>query len=213
MKCLRNLLILLILVAGGFIAYIYSGAYGVNATGNNWAPIDWVFRTVSEHSIRAAAAGVTVPDNLADASRIREGAKGYAAMCAGCHLAPGKKKSEIRKGLNPRPPQLDRIAQYIEPKEAFWVIKNGIRNTAMPAWGVSHSDDDIWNLVAFVKTLPQTSPERYQALTQGAKRQVEQEPHHGAVPEAPAPIATPSTHKPPRSLTPPQPATQQPPSG
>ena len=48
--------------------------------------------------------------------------------------------------------------------ELCWVIKNGIRMTGMPAWGPTHDDAELWDIVAFVKTLPQTSAADYRAL-------------------------------------------------
>jgi len=39
--------------------------------------------------------------------------------------------------------------------------------SAMPAWGKSLDDDAIWDLVAFVRSLPEMSPETYQQLAQG----------------------------------------------
>jgi mono/diheme cytochrome c family protein len=33
----------------------------------------------------------------------------------------------------------------------FWIVKHGIRNTAMPAWGNLLSDEDIWQVVTLVK--------------------------------------------------------------
>ena len=35
----------------------------------------------------------------------------------------------------------------------------------MPAWGPGHDDERIWNMVAFLKQLPELSPDQYQILT------------------------------------------------
>jgi hypothetical protein len=45
--------------------------------------------------------------------------------------------------------------------EIFWVIHNGIRFTAMPAWGENDLDNDVgsWKLVHFIRHLPQLTPE------------------------------------------------------
>jgi len=48
--------------------------------------------------------------------------------------------------------------------ELFWVMKNGIRMTGMPSWGRTHSDPELWDLVAFVKALPNISAAQYDAL-------------------------------------------------
>jgi hypothetical protein len=52
--------------------------------------------------------------------------------------------------------------------EEFWVIKHGIKATGMPAWGVTHSDDMLWDVVAFLRKLPDLSPAEYQALVENA---------------------------------------------
>lgn len=46
----------------------------------------------------------------------------------------------------------------------FWVIKNGIGMTGMPAWGPCHSDEELWDIVAFRRQLPDMSVEEYPAL-------------------------------------------------
>ena len=38
----------------------------------------------------------------------------------------------------------------------------------MPGWGASHSDADIWNIVAFYQSLPNMAPEAYKALVASA---------------------------------------------
>jgi mono/diheme cytochrome c family protein len=113
-------------------------------------------------------------------------------MCTGCHLAPGMDDSEIRHGLNPRPPNLTRFAP--DPAEAFWIIKHGIRMTGMPAWGPTHDDQKIWAMVAYLQKQPKMSAGEYQQLTANA----EEHEHDMQMPmpaaSAPAPAA--STPKP-----------------
>jgi mono/diheme cytochrome c family protein len=52
--------------------------------------------------------------------------------------------------------------------EQFWIIKHGIKMTAMPAWGATHSDAQIWNIVAFFQAMPGMTPEIYKALVASA---------------------------------------------
>jgi mono/diheme cytochrome c family protein len=70
--------------------------------------------------------------------------------------------SEIRPGLYPQPPVLWQTR--VDPQDAFWVIKHGIKMSAMPAWGGSHDDDTIWSMVAFLQKLPGMTPEQYKAI-------------------------------------------------
>src|SRR5262245_52440788 len=66
-----------------------------------------------------------------------KGASEYAEMCSGCHLAPGMKRTQISQGLYPCAPELRR-GSALTPAEQFWIIKHGVKMTAMPAWGVTH---------------------------------------------------------------------------
>jgi hypothetical protein len=48
----------------------------------------------------------------------------------------------------------------------FWTIKHGIKMSAIPAWGKSHDDEAIWNMVAFVRKAPGMSAPDYRASPQ-----------------------------------------------
>jgi mono/diheme cytochrome c family protein len=98
--------------------------------------------------------------------RIGAGAERYAALCAGCHLAPGMTRSDIRTGLYPHPPNLAQ-EDTRDDRRVFWTIKHGIKMSAMPAWEKTLDDVAIWNLVAFVRQMPAMTPETYQQLSQG----------------------------------------------
>jgi mono/diheme cytochrome c family protein len=95
---------------------------------------------------------------------IAAGAERYAALCVGCHLAPGVTKSEIRSGLYPHPPNLAQ-EDLRDGRRAFWIIKHGIKMSAMPSWGKTLDDAAIWDVVSFVRKMPDMSPETYQLLS------------------------------------------------
>jgi hypothetical protein len=80
---------------------------------------------------------------------------------------PGVERSELSQGLYPPAPDLARGSR-LSAAEQFWTIKHGIKLTAMPAWGKTHSDPLIWNMVAFIRHLPGTSPSEYQRLVASA---------------------------------------------
>jgi mono/diheme cytochrome c family protein len=102
-----------------------------------------------------------------DLKRRQSGAGLYTEMCSGCHLGPGLEKTEISQGLYPRAPELFREPQR-SAKEQFWMIKHGVKLTAMSAWGKTHSDDLIWDMVAFVRQLPKMSAAQYKAAVASA---------------------------------------------
>jgi mono/diheme cytochrome c family protein len=94
---------------------------------------------------------------------IQSGAEHYAALCVGCHLAPGVTKSDLRTGLYPHPPNLAQ-EDLQESRRTFWIVKHGIKMSAMPAWGKTLDDAAIWDVVAFVRKMPGMTPEDYQQL-------------------------------------------------
>ncbi|MBA3564787.1 MAG: c-type cytochrome [Gammaproteobacteria bacterium] len=163
MKTIKFALAVILVVLIALAFFIYSGVYNVAADEPDSAALHWFVETVRDRSIESRIEDIEVPP-LDEAELLAAGAEHYDAMCVICHLAPGMRDTEIRAGLNPRPPNL---AEHGEdhPAEAFWVIKNGIKMTGMPAWGVTHDDDSIWSLVAFVQKLPEMSPEEYRSLT------------------------------------------------
>ncbi|HEV2112085.1 MAG TPA: cytochrome c [Gammaproteobacteria bacterium] len=145
------------------IGYVYSGFYDVAASQPDDAVTRWVLVTVRDRSINRRASEITVP-SLTDPKLIQEGFEHYHEMCTGCHLAPGVESSEIRAGLNPAPPVLAKLVPNSSPARLFWVIKNGVKMSGMPAWGASHSDQMIWAMVAFLERLPTLTPAEYQAM-------------------------------------------------
>lgn len=66
--------------------------------------------------------------------------------------------------MKPRPPHLSEAAAHWRPQELFWLVKHGVKMSGMPAFGPTHADQEIWNIVAFVRELPGMTPERYAAL-------------------------------------------------
>ena len=145
------------------LAFAYSGSYDVAADQPHWELTSQVIAEVRERSVAVRAESVTVP-NLADPALIALGAEHYAGMCTGCHLAPGMGDNEMRQGLYPKPPDLTERRDR-SPAQSFWIIKHGIKMSGMPAWGVTHDDEAIWGLVAFVQQLPTLDAAGYAALT------------------------------------------------
>jgi mono/diheme cytochrome c family protein len=160
---------LLILVAA---MAIYAGLYNIAADVPHTQPVYWLLETLRERSVAARARDIVVPSNLDDANRISKGAGQYAEMCSGCHLAPGMKRTEISQGLYPRAPELRRGSD-VTPAEQFWIVKHGVKMTGMPAWGITHDDELLWDVVAFVRKLPKLTPEQYETMVKNAPKHEE----------------------------------------
>ena len=160
----------------GAAVLVCTGAVNFAADEPHAPLVGEVIETARERFIDERSKAIQVPD-LGAPDMIATGARHYAPMCAGCHLAPGAPDTEIRMGLYPRPPNLSRPDDALDAARQFWIIKHGIKGTAMPAWGTSHDDAAIWSLVAFVRKLPQLSPEEYVAMTAPDEHEAHEHTH------------------------------------
>ena len=188
---LAFVLIVLLVIAGLAGAFIYTGAYNIGADAPHSRFVHGILEELREKSIAMHARGTAVPRDLNEPRRIAAGAGLYQEMCTGCHLAPGIDKSEISQGLYPPAPEFAR-GDDLSPAEQFWTIKHGVKLSAMPAWGKTHSDELIWDMVAFVRQLPKLSPEQYKAAVASAPESHE-EMMEGQAADAPA-QAVPHSH-------------------
>lgn len=144
----------------GFL-FMISGIFNPSALVPHTRLTLWAINTTKDISIERRAKKITVPE-LNDPTLIKIGFEHYNEMCVVCHAAPGIEKSEFAKGLYPHPPRLYKETQDLEPKETFWIIKNGIKLTGMPAFGPTHSDEKIWAITSFVlNKLGNMTPEDY----------------------------------------------------
>ncbi|HJU08356.1 cytochrome c [Dyella sp.] len=151
----------LVLIAIVLALFGYSGLYNIGADDHHWSLTYSAMQTVRDRSIHVRSENIKVP-NLDDPQLILKGAGQYAAMCTSCHLQPGVENSELREGMYPQPPNLSKM--HVDPQDAFWVIKHGIKMSAMPAWGGSHDDQTIWSMVAFIEKLPGMTPQQYKDI-------------------------------------------------
>ncbi len=162
MKLIKTLLLLLIVAVFAAGAFIWLGAYNVAADDPHWTATYRLMQTVRGRSIQTRASSLEVPA-LDDDALIRSGAGNYHSMCVGCHLSPGASDTELSLGLYPTPPTWSELGA-VEPREAFWVIKHGVKMSGMPAWGKSMDDQYIWGMVALLQQFPRMTAAQYEAL-------------------------------------------------
>ena len=166
---LTLLAVVILAVAGGF-TFIYAGVYDVSAIQPHWPLTYWAMDKARVQSIKARAAGITPPPDLMNDARIVGGTEHFAAHCASCHGAPGVPRGDIAQGLYPKPADLSQSARLYTPGELFWIVKNGIKMSGMPAWA-DHSDDELWGTVAFIEKLPGMSEADYAKLVMESMKQ------------------------------------------
>jgi hypothetical protein len=162
MKAIKQLTITTGIGIFGIVVFIYSGAFNIAADDPHWKLTIKLLDALRDRSVEVRSGAIKPPD-LSNETSIRLGAGNYDAMCTACHLRPGMEESELSFGLYPKPPPWREIGK-IDPGEAFWIIKHGIKMSGMPAWGKSMSDEHIWNIVAFLRKLPQLTPDAYHEL-------------------------------------------------
>jgi mono/diheme cytochrome c family protein len=158
--------LLLVLVALAIAAVAFTGAYDFGADAPHWRLVERVIAVARNRAVAARSQSVAVPAFRPD--MLADGASDYDAMCTSCHLAPGMEENEMRPGLYPAPPRFERFAA-VSAAQQFWIIKHGIKMSGMPAWGRTHSDAEIWNMVAFLQKLPGMTPAAYKAMTRVAE--------------------------------------------
>lgn len=150
------------------IGTVLSGIYDISASAPHTPPVRRMIGALTDRSIRRHATTVD-PLSGTDSSGLLVGITHYDEMCAVCHTAPGRKRTEIAAGMYPRPPRLTHEHEEWSDAQLFWIVKHGIKMSGMPAFGPTHSDDIIRDIVALVRRLPSMSPEQYHALLQQAE--------------------------------------------
>lgn len=147
-------------IAGG--VYFFGGFFNVAAANGGNAAVDWAVRNVREASIGMHAHAPAPPSWFNDPKTIHSGAHEFAEEgCVDCHGAPGRKPDKFAQGMDPNPPDLGKAVAHDEPGKVFWIVKHGIRMTAMPAFGRHMEDDEVWRAVAFAQHEESVTPTQF----------------------------------------------------
>jgi len=186
---MKSLFLTVLLTIGCIIvaaaAFALSGIYNVAADVPHWKATLLLLEVARERSISVHSRGITVPA-LNNEDMVNGGFPHFHDMCRLCHGGPGYPREEFAEGLYPKPPFLAShvIQRENEDQELYWIIKNGLKMTGMPSFGRTHSDEDIWGIVAFVRRLPSLDPQTYKHMVEGMPRGPEGESlHHGREPK------------------------------
>jgi mono/diheme cytochrome c family protein len=149
-----------LLLSAGAIGGVHTVRRGFSARDEPSAPEIFAARTARSLAVPRRAKALKSPfvitsDGLAEARA------NWALNCASCHGVNGDGQTEIGRNLYPKPPDLrTAVIQRQTDGELYLTIQNGIRLSAMPAWGEPRDDDrDRWNLVALIRRLNQLTPE------------------------------------------------------
>jgi predicted CXXCH cytochrome family protein len=172
-------------VAAAFIVLLLAAAGigyalllpGLSVARQEPSPVEITAATwLLHHSVPAAATAAVNPLGAhPDPASVTAGKDLFAQKCEICHAYDGGGKTELGAGEFPRPPMLHEVVPSMSDGEIFYHIRNGIRNTAMPAWNMP--DAQVWQLVSYIRTLAIVAPTEPQPIA-GEQEAAVREAHY-----------------------------------
>jgi len=116
-------------------------------------PPSWIESELAPGAVNASAArhAPPQPNPIApNEANLLDGARLYRDKCADCHGRPDNPLSDYGASFNPGAPQFMQAPPRLPENQIFYLIKNGVRRSAMPAWGSIMADSEIWQVVSFL---------------------------------------------------------------
>jgi len=165
MKIVLTIVACIMLAIMGGLLFIYSGLYDVSAMKPDNPVVAWVLHKTFTESVAHRSQGLHAPSDLETPESVRSGARFFRDNCVICHGAPGVPPTDVSQGLLPSPPDLLSAARQNEPAEVFWIVKNGVKMTGMPAFGKTQSDEQIWAIAAFLDKSRGIAAQDFQKLS------------------------------------------------
>ena len=129
------------LVLAGLVLLTACGASSNSSDSNSNAPLA---------TVPAEYAGKTDPYR---AEMSPKGAKIFATNCEMCHGPQGHGDGPAGQSLDPKPKDLVVLQKTVGDDYLFWRINEGKPGTSMVAWKGILTEDQIWQVVSFIRTL------------------------------------------------------------
>src|SRR5262245_7451674 len=166
-------LVILLLVAGVLIYWFIST--GFSAREEPSAVEKAMVRRMRKLAIPSGASSLKNPEPVNE-DTMTEAREHFVEHCAVCHGIDGRGNTTFGRNMYPKVPDLTLAdTQKLSEGEFFYVISNGIRFSGMPAFGGEDSAEEIWHLAAFLRRLPQLSPEELKRMQELAGEAGKQE--------------------------------------
>ena len=83
----------------------------------------------------------------------------YQANCASCHGDIHRPHGLLADTLYPRPPQFVEDAPDMPENQNFYLIQHGVRLNGMPAWKQALTEQEMWQVTAFLRHMDKLPPE------------------------------------------------------
>ena len=82
-----------------------------------------------------------------------EGARIFKTNCETCHGPQGHGDGPAGGSLDPKPQNLANLQEVAADDYLFWRISAGKEGTSMVAWKGILSEEQIWQVVSFIRTI------------------------------------------------------------
>lgn len=104
--------------------------------------------------------GITIPAEYAgktnplidSAEHIPKGKSAYDSTCSACHGNTGLGDGPASASLTPPPTNLVELTKTAQDDFLFWRISEGVQGTAMAGWKSIYSEEQIWQLISYIRT-------------------------------------------------------------
>ncbi len=111
----------------------------------------WIMASAVHNSVSRSASRISNPAPASDEILVA-GGKLYVEGCAGCHGGLAKPFREDHDHFPPVP-QLPYVGTQYSVSELYWIVKHGIRMSGMSAYGTFYSEQQLWELAAFLNRI------------------------------------------------------------
>ncbi|NDY94622.1 c-type cytochrome [Wenzhouxiangella limi] len=176
MAFIKHAAIVLLLAAliGASVAgwIILGGRFDVAVSAQLPQPVHDLIHLTRVNAVRREVRDLDArPIDLDDEAVLLGAVRGFESMCADCHQRPGGDPPALARSLNPAPAKLCEAAEKRSVEELFWVTKHGIRMSAMPAWGTTRDDQELWAIATLVARFPNLTAAEYEQMRAAAMAQ------------------------------------------
>lgn len=147
--------ILVLLIGGLGLALL-----GFLPTRANSAPPKFeshIAMSALDNSVDRHAARVVNPVPATDENLI-DGMKVYTMNCAVCHGGVDRQVAVLGKSFYPPAPSLILHPPDDSEWHLYYVIRNGVRYTGMPAWDKTLTEPEMWKVTAFLTRIDKLPP-------------------------------------------------------
>jgi thiosulfate dehydrogenase len=178
---ITGVLLTVVAILVGIYLYFHSGKFAVGADNPPGTIERWLTNMAMDEHIERNAPNQPNPMQP-NPQNLAAGARLYQQNCSSCHGGLVQRISPMHTKFNPPVPQLLNHIPGDPDPHLFWAVKHGLRLSGMPSWAGILNDDQIWQVVAFIKHSGNLPPEAQDAWLQAAPP---------ACPGAPQPQSTP----------------------